>query len=45
MSNPMLVFKRLRFNKEGTDTPVNSFSVPKSKAKHKLILYVLLEGL
>jgi len=41
MSSPKFVFKMLRFNKGGTDTLVNSFSVP----KHKLIFYVLLEGL
>jgi hypothetical protein len=41
----MLVLKMLRVNKESTDTPDNSFSVPKSKATHKLILYVLLERL
>ena len=34
----MLVFKKLRFNKEGTDTPVNSLSAPESKATHELML-------
>jgi len=34
----MLVFKMLMFYKEGTDTPVNSLSVPKSKATHELMM-------
>jgi hypothetical protein len=45
MSNPMLVFKMLSFDKEGTDTPVNLVTVPKSKTTPKLILDVLLERL